>query len=83
MVNMQILPKSVYFSYFSSLYFIIPTFKNWEQEVFESIEGNGENAGNQRFLLFPQCVLPLPEQNSIYKSLVIALNLDWSKISLV
>ena len=25
---------------------------------FENIEGKGENAGNQHFLLFPQCFLP-------------------------
>ena len=30
--------------------------------------GKGENAGNQHFLLFPQCFLPFPEQVSIFQS---------------
>ena len=29
----------------------------------ENIVGNGENAGNQHFLLFPQCFLPFPKAN--------------------
>ena len=28
----------------------------------ENIVGNGENASNQHFLLFPQCFLPFPKQ---------------------
>ena len=28
-----------------------------EKQAFENIVGNGENAGNQHFLLFPQCFL--------------------------
>ena len=27
----------------------------------ENIVGKGENAGNQHFLLFPQCFLPFPK----------------------
>ena len=30
--------------------------------------GKGENAGNQHFLLFPQCFLPFQEQISILES---------------
>ena len=30
--------------------------------------GIGENAGNQHFLLFPQCFLPFPNQISIFQS---------------
>ena len=33
---------------------------------FENIVGKGENAGNQHFLLFPQCFLPFPNQISIF-----------------
>ena len=29
---------------------------------FENIVEKGENAGNQHFLLFPQCFLPFPEK---------------------
>ena len=31
---------------------------------FENSVGKGENAGNQHFLLFPQCFLPFPKQIS-------------------
>ena len=30
---------------------------SWEKKPFENIVGKGENAGNQHFLLFPQCFL--------------------------
>ena len=33
------------------------------KETFENILGKEENAGNQQFLLFPNCLLPLPSQN--------------------
>ena len=36
-----------------------------KQMVFENIMGKGENAGNQHFLLFPQCFLPFENQFSI------------------
>ena len=32
--------------------------------AFENIVGKGENAGNQHFLLFPQCFLPFQTQKS-------------------
>ena len=35
---------------------------------FENIVGKGENAGNQHFLLFPQCFLPATKQISIFQS---------------
>ena len=31
------------------------------KKPFENIVGKGENAGNQHFLLFPQCFLPFPQ----------------------
>ena len=45
-----------------TLYHTIPTFVI---EAFENIVGKGENAGNQHFLLFPQCFLPFLKQISI------------------
>ena len=33
---------------------------------FENTVGKGENAGNQHFLLFPQCFLPFSNQISIF-----------------
>ena len=41
---------------------------NLKQKAFENIVGNGKNAGNQHFLLFPQCFLPFPNQFSILHS---------------
>ena len=42
----------------------------------ENIVGKGENAGNQHFLLFPQCFLPFQKQISIFQSSANAFNLD-------
>ena len=50
------------------------------KEAFENILGKGENAGNQHFLLLPQCFLPFQKQVLIFVSSASALNLDWSKI---
>ena len=52
---------------------------------FENIVGKGENAGNQHFLLFPQCFLPCPTSDFNVRITLILLsanlfNLDWSKI---
>ena len=33
-----------------------------KKKYFENIVGKGENAGNQHFLLFPQCFLPTERQ---------------------
>ena len=38
-----------------------------KKKSFENIVGKGENAGNQHFLLFPQCFLPIPKRISIFK----------------
>ena len=35
----------------------------WKSKVFENILGKGENAGNQHFLLFPQCFLLFPHKS--------------------
>ena len=45
-----------------TLYYTVLTFNDIEKEAFENIVGKGENAGNQHFLLFPQCILPFPNQ---------------------
>ena len=49
---------------------------------FENIVGKGENAGNQHFLLFPQCFLPFPKEFSVTFILLSAnaLNLDQFEI---
>ena len=36
------------------------------KKPFENIVGKGENAGNQDFLLFPQCFLLIPKQITIF-----------------
>ena len=51
---------------------------------FEKIERKGENAGNQHYLLFPQCFIPIPKRISVFelRLLVVsanASNLDQSK----
>ena len=55
------------------------------EKSFEKIVGKGENAGNQHFLFFPQCFLPLPKTSIefLFKCIMSsanALNLDQSKI---
>ena len=37
-----------------------------ENKPFENNVGKGENAGNQHFLLFPQCFLPIPKRNFVF-----------------
>ena len=49
-----------------TLYHTIPIFNDPEKKKkkkrgVENIVGKGENAGNQHFLLFPQCFLTIPE----------------------
>ena len=34
-----------------------------KKEAFENIVGKGENAGNQHFLVFPQCFVPVYQIN--------------------
>ena len=53
--------KSYLYIYQLTLYHTIPTFNDPEKEGFENIVGKGENAGNQHFLQFPQCLLTLPK----------------------
>ena len=38
------------------------------KKLFENIVGKGENAGDQHFLLFPQCFIPFQRQISIFES---------------
>ena len=53
---------------------------------FENIEGKGENAGIQHFLLVPQCFLATPKHISVFHSVMFilssesAFDSDWSKI---
>ena len=54
---------------------------------FEKIVGKGENAGNQHFLLFPQCFTTQSVRKIIFSAAFIlssanAFNLDQSKILL-
>ena len=44
------------------LYHTMMTFDALEKKAFENIVGKEENAGNQHFLLFPQCFLPNERQ---------------------
>ena len=59
---------------------------NLGKKPFEHIEGKGENAGNQHFLIFPQCFQPsITDKNHLLKSTFMlssanALNFDQSKI---
>ena len=58
---------------------------NLKKKDFENIMGKGENAGNQHFLLDPQCFLPFPNQISIFGLHLFllsanALNLNQSKV---
>ena len=48
----------------------MPTFNDPVKEAlnFENIVGKGENAGNEHFLLFKQCFLPLPLRILIFQS---------------
>ena len=39
-----------------------------EKKAFENIVGKGENAGNQHFLLSPQCFLIFPSKTLIFES---------------
>ena len=70
-----------------TLYHTIPTFMTPIEKAFENIVGKGENAGNQHFLLFPQCFLSFTKQISNFQSPLVcrlynAFNLNQSKILL-
>ena len=65
-------------------YHTIPTLTTLRKMPFENILGKGENAGNQHFLLFPQCFLPYQKTEinilvTSYLSSANALNLVQSK----
>ena len=53
-------------------------FTTLNERPFENIVRKGENAGNQHFLLFPQCFLPFLNQGIIFHSN--AFNLEQSMI---
>ena len=65
-----------------TLYHTIPTPNNPGNKAFENIVGNGENAGNQHFLLFPHCFSSIPEMYLYFLEIFILLpaNLANSKI---
>ena len=69
-----------------TFYHTIPTFNTSEKESFsKTIVEKGEIAGNQHFLLFPQCFLLFPAQILNFKVRIIfssanASNLDESNI---
>ena len=48
-------------------YHTITTFNDLEKEVLKKL-WERENAGNQHFLLLPQCFPPFPNQISIFES---------------
>ena len=54
------------------------------KKPFENIEGKGENAGYQHFLLFPRCFQPFQRQIIVLSTFTLssanALNLDQSVI---
>ena len=55
------------------------------KKPFENIVRKGENAGNQHFLLFPQCFQPIPKRIPVFKLRLICtsartINLDQSKV---
>ena len=50
-----------------TFYHTIPTFYGPAEGTFENNVGTEENAGNQHFLLFPQCFLPRWEKKSIFE----------------
>ena len=40
------------------------------EKMFENVVGKGENAGNQHFLLYPQCFLPFYKDISMFVSYI-------------
>ena len=50
-----------------TLYHTILTLNDPREEGFGNTVGKGENAGNQHFLLFPQCFLPFIKYISIFE----------------
>ena len=54
-----------------------------KKKPFKNFVGKGENAGKQHFLLFPQCILPIPKRISVLSYIYFfsanAFNLHQSK----
>ena len=64
-----------------------PDFTTLRSKPYENIVGKGQNAGDHNFLLFPQYILLIPVQTSIFEVTFIlsstnAFNLDQSEILL-
>ena len=61
--------KSTFLSFGKELifYHTIQTFNTSGKEAFKNIVGKGENAGNQHFLLSPQCFPSIPKRISVFK----------------
>ena len=53
--------------YYLTLYQTIPGLHGLLKKAFKNIVENGENAGNQHFLLFPQSFFPYLRQKSPLK----------------
>ena len=51
-----------------TLYHTIPTYYDCYKKPFKNTVEKGENAGDQHFLLFPQCFLPMSKRISVFKS---------------
>ena len=51
-----------------TFYETISNFNDPEKKPFENIVEKGENAGNQHFLLCPQCFHSFPKQISVFES---------------
>ena len=47
-----------------TLYHTVRHLMTFEEEAFWKHLGKGENVGNQHFLFFPKCFLPILKQNS-------------------
>ena len=54
MIRTSLLADEYFYEVFTTQSRLFTTLK---KKPFENFEGNGENAGNQHFLLFPQCFL--------------------------
>ena len=50
---------------FSKAFFVMVV-KSWDGVAFENIVGNGDNAGNQYFLLFPQYFVSCQREKSSF-----------------
>ena len=87
-LNNYIKAEILGFASFSTLSHTIAILMTLRKKPFENNVGKGKNAGNQHFLLFPQCFLLFPKQISGFFFVIFILssantfNLDQSKILL-